>query len=150
MTHGDIKPSNIFLSPQGHVTLIDLGFARATGEPSNAALRPTLCSLAYAAPETVTSALAANVRSDIYSLGMSLYEMLTGQLPYDASDPVRLVEMLRTTNPVCIRQLRPDLPRPVASLVHRMLARQPLRRPQTHGELIEQLVRLEVECFANR
>jgi serine/threonine-protein kinase len=150
MTHGDVKPANIFISNEGRATLLDLGFAHKPQELAAKAVRPFCGSLAYAAPETFTSTLAAGVQSEIYSLGATLYEMLSGDRPYAAADPGELVDMIRAGRPTCLRVLRPELPAPVASLVHRMLAKNPLRRPQTYAELIDELTRLEIGCFACR
>ena len=150
VTHGDVKPSNLFLSPQLALTILDLGFARSAGEDATSIDWPTLGSLAYAAPETLASVLAADFRSDIYSLGVVLYQMISGKLPHDANSPQRLIEAITEEQPMNLLQLRPDLPRPVAELVHSMLAKDPLRRPQGYAELIERLVRLEIDCFANR
>lgn len=149
MAHGDVKPSNVFVSTDGRATLLDLGFARTAGEHASA-MCPLVGSLAYAAPETLTSTLAADVKSDIYSLGATLYEMLSGRRPYDAAEPGRLVEIIRRGRPVCLRRLRPELPTPIASLVHRMLSKERLRRPRSYAELIEELLRLEIVCFAGR
>ncbi len=79
MIHADIKPANILVSPAGHATLIDFGFAQTPAEATRWSTRPLAGTLAYIAPEMVTSALAAGPRSDIYSLGVTLYEMLTAQ-----------------------------------------------------------------------
>jgi serine/threonine-protein kinase len=148
MIHGDVKPSNIFVSNDGRATLLDLGFARTRCETTAAAPRRLCGSLAYAAPETLTSALTADVRSDIYSLGATLYEMLCGRRPFDAAQPGRLVERIRSGRATCLRELMPAIPRAVASLVHRMLAKEPLRRPQYYSELVDELIRLEINCFA--
>jgi serine/threonine-protein kinase len=157
MIHGDVKPANVFLSPQGRATLLDLGFARAAKERSGESISsmPSVSSAlfaspAYAAPEMLTSNLVASVPSDIYSLGAVLYEMLGGRRPFEADEPARLAELVRGARPGCLGKLRPDLPRPIASLTHRMLAKDPLRRPQSHAELINELLRLEIACFASR
>ena len=78
MIHTDVKPANILVSPTGHATLIDFGFVQTPAEASQWATRPLAGTLAYIAPEMVTSALAAGPQADIYSLGVTLYEMLTG------------------------------------------------------------------------
>jgi serine/threonine-protein kinase len=150
MIHGDVKPSNVMVSPNGHATLIDLGFARSGDEFRAAADRPLLGTLAYAAPETMTSAMAADTRSDLYSLGAMLYEMLAGRPPFVAESASELVGLHRDARPACLREQSPELPRPVASLVHQMLLKDPDRRPQGLFETIDRLARLEIEWFAER
>jgi serine/threonine-protein kinase len=148
--HADVKPSNVFLSPTGHVTLIDLGFARRLDEMSNVASRPILGTLNYMAPEMLVSGLKADIRSDIYSLGVTLFRMLTGRLPFDVRDVAQLAEQHRQNVPGNLRVLAPLVPTRVARLVRQMLAKEPLRRPQTPRELIERLARLEIETFSDR
>jgi serine/threonine-protein kinase len=148
--HGDIKPSNLFLSPGGHVTLLDLGFARREHEDGSAADRCVLGTCNYLAPETITSALAADVRSDIYSLGVVLFEMLAGRLPFEGSTLEALVVQHKQSRPPDLRRFASHVPQGVAALVHQMLAKDPLRRPQTPGELIERVARLEIHSFADR
>jgi serine/threonine-protein kinase len=145
--HGDVKPSNLFLSPEGHVTLLDLGFARRPAETGSAVDRCVIGTCQYLAPEQITSALGADIRSDIYSLGVMLYQMLAGRLPFDAADLAQLVQEHREARPPELRSLAPQLPTGVLRLVREMLAKQPLRRPQTPDELIERLVPLEIAAF---
>jgi serine/threonine-protein kinase len=144
MIHTDVKPANILVSASGHATLIDFGFVQTPAEASQWATRPLAGTLAYIAPEMVTSALAAGPRSDIYSLGVTLYEMLSGRRPWDSDDPGELATMHREAKPTDIRELRRDLPVPVAELVHSMLAKDPLRRPGSAQEVAMKLVRLEI------
>ena len=108
-------------------------------EASQWATRPLAGTLAYIAPEMVTSALAAGPRSDIYSLGVTLYEMITGRRPWDSDDPGELAMLHRQAKPIDIRALRPDVPDPVAEIVHSMLAKDPLRRPSSAREQHQQL-----------
>ncbi|MEX2309950.1 MAG: serine/threonine-protein kinase [Pirellulales bacterium] len=150
MIHTDVKPANILVSPTGHATLIDFGFVQTPAEATEWATRPLAGTLAYIAPEMVTSTLAAGPRSDIYSLGVTLYEMLTGRRPWDSDDPGELITLHRESKPAGIRAVRPDVPEPVAGLVHSMLAKDPLRRPGSARELATRLVRLEIESFSLR
>jgi serine/threonine-protein kinase len=150
MLHTDVKPANILVSPAGHATLIDFGFVQTPAEASQWATRPLAGTLAYIAPEMVTSALAAGPQADIYSLGVTLYEMLTGIRPWNTDDPAELAALHREAKPADIRGQRPELSEPIADLVHAMLAKNPLRRPGSTRELATRLVRLEIESFTLR
>lgn len=148
--HADVKPGNIFIAADGHATLLDLGFARRPEEGGSAVDRCVCGTFQYIAPEMVTSALRPDIRSDIYSLGVTLYEMLSGRLPFAAGDLATLAELHQQGEAPPLRSLVPQLSRNVASLVHLMLAKEPLRRPQTPHEVIERLAPLEIETFAER
>jgi len=150
MIHADVKPSNIFVSPEGHATLIDLGFAHSPSEARHWTSRPVVGTLNYIAPEVVTSSLSTTVTSDIYSLGVTLYEMISRELPFAATAPDELVRLHREMTPSCVRHYAPELPKPVASLIHRMLSKDPLRRPESSAVVAEELTRLEIECFSIR
>ncbi len=150
MIHSDVKPANVLVSPAGHATLIDFGFVQTPAEASQWATRPLAGTLAYIAPEMVTSALAAGPRSDIYSLGVTMYEMLTGRRPWESDDPGELATLHRQAKPTDVRALRPEVPQGVAELIHAMLAKDPLRRPGSACELATKLVRLEIESFTLR
>jgi len=148
--HADIKPSNVFVAPDGHVTLLDLGYTRTREECRSFGERPVVGTVHYMAPEMMTSALAPDIRSDLYSLGVTLFEMLTGERPFVETDPRAAVVLQRDAVPRRIESLVPGIPHDVAQLVHAMLAREPLRRPQTPTELIDRLTRLEIGVFAHR
>jgi serine/threonine-protein kinase len=150
MIHADVKPANILVSATGHATLIDFGFVQSPSEASRWPTRPLAGTLAYIAPEMVTSALAATPRSDIYSLGVTLYEMLTGRRPWDSDDPGELATLHREAKPPMVRALRPNVPDSVAELIQEMLAKDQLRRPASARELAARLVRLEIESFSLR
>ncbi len=148
--HADVKPSNVFVSPEGHVTLMDLGFARRVDEERSTAGRVVLGTANYLAPEMITSVWAADIRSDIYSLGVMLFEMLSGRLPFTGRDLAEIVRRHKQTSPPELRRLAPWLPVEASHLVRRMLAKDPLRRPQTPCELVRQLAALEIATCEDR
>ena len=148
--HGDVKPANLFVSPENHVTLLDLGFARRRDETGSAVDRCVTGTCNYMAPELITSTLAADIRSDIYSLGGILFELLSGRVPFAGKDLADLAGQHRQARLPDLRRLAPHLPADVVRLVHAMLAKEPLRRPQTPDELIDRLAVLEIATFSER
>lgn len=148
--HGDVKPSNIFISPEGHVTLLDLGFARRGDESGSAVERWVTGTCQYLAPEMITSAFGGDIRSDIYSLGAVLFETLSGRLPFEANSLAELAAQHKQARVPDLRCLVPQLPTSVSRLVREMLAKNPLRRPQTPRELVYRLATLEIATFTER
>lgn len=148
MIHADVKPANIVVAPDGHATLVDLGFVHTPGESRHWSTRPVYGTLNYMAPEALTSSLSASPQSDVYSLGVTLYEVIAGGLPFVGRDAEQLIRLHREAKPECLRSRRPETPKSVASLVHRMLAKDPLRRPESAAHVADELVRLEIECFS--
>jgi serine/threonine protein kinase len=155
-THGDIKPSNMFFDARGHVTLLDLAFARRRDE-SVASILPRDRSIAgtghYLAPEHFLAHAPQHlpdVRSDIYSLGVVMYQLLTGELPIDGRTLEEVARAHKQRTPRPLRSLAPHVPGNVAALVQSMLAKDPLRRPHSAEELIRSLVRLEIQTFNER
>ncbi len=145
--HGDVKPSNVLVSHDGHATLLDLGFASSRDGPVSVEDRFVAGTIHYMAPELFARALVPDIRSDLYSLGVVLYELLTGRRPFQADDLAELVVEQRQAELLDVRVLRPQLPKSVAMLVRDLMAREPLRRPQTPAELVERLVAMEVAAF---
>lgn len=149
--HLDLKPANVVLDPSGHCTLIDLDLSLPLG--AQHVRSPEIRgSLAYTAPETFTCSTNCHIGSDVYSLGIVLFEMLCGKLPFSFSGdrPAEYVEAHLRQVPPSVRTHCPELPCEVSRLVSRMLAKQPDRRPATDGELQDELARLEIACFGMR
>lgn len=148
--HGDVKPDNIFVAPNGHVTLFDLGLSMQTQNPGCRLVGSRNGTLSHVAPELLTSTLRADARSDIYSLGVTLYQLVSGRLPFPQVDTASLTEAHLTRIPPNPRRWLPQLPLNVVSLIRRMLAKEPLRRPQSADETVTALRRLEIDCFDER
>jgi serine/threonine protein kinase len=146
--HGDVKPDNIRLAAAGKAVLVDLGFAHRPGE--NASLLEAgyiLGTIDYLAPELCGTEPHDDPRSDIFSLGATLYEMLTGQLPYPSGPAL---ETLRR-RPVEARRPVPQggLPAGLPELLDRLLASDPADRPQA-ARLVGELVAFEITSLGRR
>jgi serine/threonine protein kinase len=147
--HGDIKPDNIRLVDDGTAILLDLGFAHRPGE--NAALLRegyVLGTVDYLAPELCGESPADEPASDLFSLGVTLFEMLTGQLPYPAGSIAQTFRRHHADPPADIRHhvaLSPGL----ATLVERLLARKPADRPRA-ANVVQQLINLEIAAMKRR
>ena len=147
--HGDVKPANMMVSPTGHATLIDLGFALRKREAMLTRDRTARGTLYYVAPEVMTSAYCSDQRSDIYSLGISLFEMLTGRQPFVGDSAADLVHAHRRDPLPDPREFTAALSDEVVSLVKRMTAKQPIRRPQSARQLIDELIPLEIALIGD-
>ena len=148
--HADVKPANIMVATDGHATLMDLGFAQRVCEVESADQRLVLGTSAYMAPEMLSSTMGIDIRSDLYSLGVTLFEAITGRLPYHADDIADLAVQHRQGLRGDLRKHMPCVPTSVARLVRQLLARDPMRRPQTPQEVVERLVSAEIETFSER
>jgi len=148
--HGDVKPANLMVSAQGHTTLLDLGFVRELEETGSALDRPVVGTISYLAPELLTSTTRADERSDLYSLGVTLYEMLAGRPPILADSLEQLAEKQQSDAVPDLRAFVPQVPGEVASLVRQLLARDPFRRPRQATEVMRRLVALEISTLPQR
>lgn len=139
--HRDIKPSNIMLTRDGVPKVMDFSVAEvsdpATGERRQIAVGSPL----YMSPEQVRRQ-PLEPASDLYSLGVVMYQLLTGETPYHGADLPGLFAAIRNQPVPRIEEKRPDLPRDVTGLVTRLLAKQPQQRYQTGAELASDLLRI--------
>ena len=143
IAHRDIKPDNILFTSRGEVKLADLGIARHYGSASSNATKTVLGGFnvgtpAYLAPEQIIDPENYDVRSDIYSLGVTFYEMITGRLPFDKKMP-ELAGQIIGEQPPDPRELNPQITEWCAKLVMSMLEKDPEKRLGTPKELIEMI-----------
>jgi serine/threonine protein kinase len=142
--HGDVKPENVRLVSDGTAVLIDLGFAHRPGENASLLRQGYVLGTAnYMAPEMCCFEDDAGPESDLFSLGVMLFEMLTGQLPYPVGTVEQTFRRHRCDPPCDIRRHLPELSRVLSALVQRLLSRKPEERPRA-ARVIEQLVGLEI------
>jgi serine/threonine protein kinase len=145
--HADVKPDNIRLVDAGTVILIDLGFAHRLGEHADLHRRGyVLGTVNYLAPELCAFASDGDFRSDLFSLGVTLFEMLTGKLPYPPGTPEQTLRRHCDDLPLDIRQFRDDLPAAVSAFVERLLQRRPTDRPRATAA-VQQLIGLEIAAM---
>ena len=132
--HRDIKPANMMLTPQGIVKLMDFGIARSTQDLGMTATGMTLGSLDYMSPEQVKSE-PTDVRSDLYSVGVSLYEMVTGQRMFHPTSSYSVMEAHVKEMPRPPIEIQPGLPKPLSDIIMMAVAKEPAQRFQTADAL---------------
>jgi WD40 repeat protein len=145
MVHRDIKPHNLMLTPDGEIKVLDFGLARfVLGQPLASASQLTeeglfMGTADYVAPEQARDAHQADIRADVYSLGCTLYHLLTGLVPFPATTVMDKVIKHATEQPAALSALRPDLPANLEDVVMKMIAKLPAQRYQTPGEVAKAL-----------
>jgi serine/threonine protein kinase/WD40 repeat protein/tetratricopeptide (TPR) repeat protein len=138
--HRDIKPSNLLLDDTGNVWVTDFGLAKAVSDSDNLTHTGDIVgTLRYMAPERFNG--QGDLRSDIYSLGLTLYELLALRPAFDEADRNKLVRQMMQDEPVRPRKLNPAVPRDLETVVLKAIARDPAHRYQTPGEMAEDLKR---------
>jgi serine/threonine protein kinase len=128
--HRDVKPSNILLDQSGRPYLADFGLARQVNVDTRGEV---FGSVHYVAPEQVISSAKTVPQSDLYAVGVILYEMLTGQVPFSGGEPPEIALRHIDEKPGSPRELRPELPRRMEQIVFKALAKKPTSRyPDGH------------------
>ena len=141
VVHRDIKPANLLIEDGGHVWLTDFGLARRdldTGATASGALIGTP---RYMSPEQVFApkGVALDHRCDIYSLGATLYELVTGSVLFDGNTPLDVLQQIRTAEPIRARDVRRTVPRDLEIVLQKCLAKDPRERYQSAQELATDL-----------
>jgi len=138
MVHRDLKPANILLTKRGEAVITDFGIAQIVGSTQHTASGALMGTLNYMAPEQGLEG-QSDVRSDIYSMGIMLYEMLTQRVPFDADTPLAVL-MKHLNDPLPLpRQIEPGIPEPFERVVLKALSKRPADRHQTAEEMAEAL-----------
>lgn len=135
--HRDLKPDNVLVSQQGEIKLTDFGVARPF-ESSMTQVGQFIGSLTYASPEQIKG-LPLDARSDIFSLGVMLFEILTGRLPFRSSNPTDLAVKISKAEVEPLSQLRPAIPQELDQIVRQCLRADPSERPQNASSIVSQL-----------
>ncbi|WNG32515.1 protein kinase [Archangium violaceum] len=148
IVHRDLKPGNVFLTREGAVKLLDFGLSYLAVEPVGSELQPIGGTPAYMAPEQWRGEVQ-DARTDIWAAGVVLYEMLTGEPPFQAVTMAELRELVTAPEPApLVRMRHPEVPRQVEVLLATALAKEPARRFASALELREELRELRGRLFS--
>ena len=138
--HRDIKPQNIMLLQDGTIKVADFGIARFSQSETQTMTDKAIGSVHYIAPEQARGDYITD-KADIYSLGVVLYEMLTGRLPFVAENAVSVALMQLQADPVMPREINPNIPRGLEQITMRAMEKNPVDRFQFAGEMLDDLER---------
>jgi serine/threonine protein kinase len=144
MVHRDVKPHNLMRTPKGQIKVLDFGLARCGRETEKARTQLTqqgvlMGTADYMAPEQASDSRVADARADVYSLGCTLYHLLTGRVPFPEGGTVEKIIKHAVEQAAPVGALRPDLPVGLVRAVERMMAKAPEQRYQTPGQVAEAL-----------
>ncbi|MBQ9901444.1 MAG: Stk1 family PASTA domain-containing Ser/Thr kinase [Clostridia bacterium] len=138
IVHRDIKPQNIMLLSNGRIKVTDFGIARLITSQTSTITDKAIGSVHYIAPEQARGA-ATDARADLYSVGVMLYEMLTGKLPFDASSAVSVAVMQLQADPKMPRQINPNIPVGLEEITIQAMQKDPNARYQSASEMLQDI-----------
>jgi serine/threonine protein kinase len=148
--HRDIKPANILIENGTTAKLADLGLAKQVDSDPTAGGGLTMQGIAmgspaYMPPEQIRNARDATAVADIYALGATFYQAVTGVIPFDGKNGTEVMTKVLREEPKPVTSINPEVPAGVAALIHSMLAKDPGGRPQSTGELIREIEAVQAD-----
>jgi serine/threonine protein kinase len=138
--HNDVKPANLLLERNGHVVVTDFGIGRRVEENASGAEEQPIGTLRYMAPERLLG--RCDVRSDLYSLGLTLYELATQKPAFAAEEKQELMNLILASNPTPIREIVPQIPRALETIILNAIAKEPVDRYPSASMMATDLLRL--------
>ena len=137
--HRDIKPQNIMLLRNGNIKITDFGIAKIQNSEPLTMTDKAIGTVHYISPEQASGTTQITNMSDIYSVGILMYEMTTGTLPFNGNTPIQIAMMQVNDTPQNPRILNPEIPKGLSQIILKAMSKSPEKRYQSAGEMIQQL-----------